>query len=418
MKNKLGAALLALVISFGLWLYVVIVVNPEWEQTYHDIPVVMDGEGVLNDRGLMIVSGTNQTVTLTLEGNRSDLSQLNKTNITLLADLTQITTAGEHKLSYSISYPGNIQQTGTISVLEQTPNLITVVVAELERKEIPVEINYGGAVPEGYIADKVNAQLDHTSVIISGPKGVLSQIDHAKVNVDLTGKNSTISGAYRFSLCDAEGNPVENVANVSTNLTEIRVTLKILKTKEIPLTLNVIYGGGVTEQTSEILVDPGTIQIAGSEAVLNSIDKITLGTVNLSEILESKVETYRIADYLPNDVDNLTGSDYATVKISFPDLEIREFRVANIVAENVPAGLEPVWITTSLTVKLRGAVDVLDSLTADDITISVDLSNAGVGTQGYKSVIRVKTDGVVGALGTYQVYVEVRQVEEPETENP
>lgn len=414
MKNKLGSALLALIISFGLWLYVVIVVNPEWEQTFHDIPVVMDGEAILNDRGLMIVSGKNQTVDLTLEGNRSDLSQLNKTNITLLADLSQITIAGEHKLSYNISYPGNIQQTGTISVLEQTPNLITVVVAELQRKEIPVEISYGGAVPEGYIADKSNIKLDHTSVIITGPKDVLSQIHHAKVNVDLTGKNTTISGAYRFSLCDAEGNPVENAANITTNLTEIRITLKIQKTKEIPLVLNVIYGGGVTEQTSEILVDPGTIQIAGSEAVLNSIEKITIGTIDLRDILVNTSKTYPIV--MPEGVTNLTGSTDATVSISFPDLQIREFKVTNIIAENLPADLEATWITTILTVKLRGITEVLDGLTAEDITIVVDLASAELGKQGYDAAIRVKTDGVVGALGTYQVYAEVQEKVDPGTE--
>ena len=414
MKNKLGSALLALIISFGLWLYVVIVVNPEWEQTFHDIPVVMDGEAILNDRGLMIVSVTNQTVDLTLEGNRSDLSQLNKTNITLLADLSQITIAGEHKLSYNISYPGNIQQTGTISVLEQTPNLITVVVAELQRKEIPVEISYGGAVPEGYIADKSNIKLDHTSVIITGPKDVLSQIHHAKVNVDLTGKNTTISGAYRFSLCDAEGNAVENTANITTNLTEIRITLKIQKTKEVPLEPNVIYGGGVTEQTSEILVNPGTILIAGSEAVLDSIDKITLGTIDLRDILVNTSKTYPIV--MPEGVTNLTGTTDATVSISFPDLQIREFKVSNIVAEKLPAGLEATWITTILTVKLRGTTEVLDNLTAEDITIVVDLASAELGIQGYDAAIRVKTDGVVGALGTYQVYAEVQEKVDPGTE--
>ena len=94
-KSKIGAFLLSFAIAFGLWLYVITVVSPESEDTFHDIPVVLNGESILNDRGLMILSGKNQTVDLKLEGYRTDLASLNKANIILLADLSQITTAGD-----------------------------------------------------------------------------------------------------------------------------------------------------------------------------------------------------------------------------------------------------------------------------------------------------------------------------------
>ena len=302
MKSKLGTFLLAIAISFAFWFYVVTAVNPESEESYYDIPVVMDGESILNDRGLMIISGASQTVNLKLEGNRSDLSKLNKTNITLLADLSKITTAGEHKLSYDISYPG-FAQSGTISVLEQSPKLITVVVVERAKKEVPVEVVYTGAVPDNYIAHKQSVTLDHTSVTISGPKDVVSQIDHAQVTVDLTGKNTTISSAYRYTLCDENDAPIENLTNITTNLNEVRVTLRIQKTKEVPLVLNVIYGGGVTESTSQIVMDRNTVQVAGNEADLEGLTEIVLGTVDLSDILESTVLTYPVV--LPADVTNL-----------------------------------------------------------------------------------------------------------------
>lgn len=405
MKSKLGAALLAFVIAFGIWLYVIVVERPETEETFYDIPVVMDGESILNDRGLMIISGTNQTVNLKLQGYRKDLTNLNKANITLLADLSKITTAGEHKLSYDISYPG-IVQSGTISVLEQTPKLITVVVAELSKKEVPVNVVYTGAVPDDYIAHKQSVVLDHTSVTVSGPKDVISQIDHAQVTVDLTDKSTTISGAYPITLCDKNSVPVGNAAKVMTNISEVRVTLRIQKTKQIPLVLNVIYGGGVTEATSQIVMDRDSIQVAGNEAVLDGLTEIVLGTVDLSEILESTVLTYPVV--LPADVTNLTGATEINVTVDFPDLEIRKFKVSNIRARNLPEGLSATWITNSLMVELRGATEVLNSLSEDKIYIVVDLANAEVGSQVYDAAIYVDTDGVVGAIGTYEVYVTVQ----------
>ncbi len=404
-KSKIGTVILALLLSFGLWLYVITVVSPESEDTFYDIPVILDGESILRDRGLMILSGTDQTVNLKLQGYRTDLIDLNKANITLLADLSHITTPGEHKISYMISY--GIDQNGPISVLEQTPKLITVEIAELSKKEIPVNVVYTGTVPENYIAYKQGVTLDHTTVTISGPKDVVEQISCAQVNVDLTDKSSTISTAYGYTLCDKNGIPVENTANVTANLSEVRVTLRIQKTKEIPLLLNVIYGGGVTEATSQIDLDRKTIQIAGSDAILDSLNEIVLGTLDLSDILESTTITYPIS--LPEDVTNVTNVADVSVSVSFPDLEIREFKVSNFVPEGIPDGLESSWMTDSLSVRLRGSTEVLDSISMEDIAIVVNLANAEVGKQVYSARIVVNTSGAVGAIGTYEVYVEVRE---------
>ena len=137
MKNKLLSMLLALAIAFGLWMYVITVVDPESEGSYYDIPVVFDGISQLDNRNLMITSGTSVAVDLRLLGNRTDLNKLDKTNITILADLSRITEAGEHKVKYSISYPSSA---GTIEVLEQDPQYITVHVSNRIHKEVPVNI--------------------------------------------------------------------------------------------------------------------------------------------------------------------------------------------------------------------------------------------------------------------------------------
>ena len=167
MKNKLLSMLLALAIAFGLWMYVITVVDPESEGSYYDIPVVFDGISQLDNRNLMITSGTSVAVDLRLLGNRTDLNKLDKTNITILADLSRITEAGEHKVKYSISYPSSA---GTIEVLEQDPQYITVHVSNRVHKEVPVNITYTGKLPDSFVADVQHAVLDHTTVTVTGPE--------------------------------------------------------------------------------------------------------------------------------------------------------------------------------------------------------------------------------------------------------
>ena len=111
MKNKFGAILLSVAIAFGLWLYVITYVSPNSEETYYNIPVVLEGESVLNERGLMCTSTSSSTVSLQLAGARSDLIKVNQSNITVKANLSAITEPGQKiNLRYTISYPGNVAQ--------------------------------------------------------------------------------------------------------------------------------------------------------------------------------------------------------------------------------------------------------------------------------------------------------------------
>ena len=95
MKNRLGSILLSIAIAFGLWLYVITYVSPNSEETYYNIPVVLEGESVLNERGLMCTSTSSSTVSLQLAGARSDLIKVNQNNITVKANLSAITEPGQ-----------------------------------------------------------------------------------------------------------------------------------------------------------------------------------------------------------------------------------------------------------------------------------------------------------------------------------
>ena len=120
LKTKIFTALFSIVAAFALWLYVITVISPESEATFYNVPVILQGEGELADRGLMITSNANPTVTLRIAGNRSDLINLNSSNITAVADVTKVWEPGEPALTYYISYPGNIPD-NVLSVQSKSP---------------------------------------------------------------------------------------------------------------------------------------------------------------------------------------------------------------------------------------------------------------------------------------------------------
>ena len=74
MKNKICAAILSLLCAFCLWLYVISAVSPGSTDTYYNIPIVWEGESVLNENGLMVTAVSSNTVNLRLYGRGSDVS--------------------------------------------------------------------------------------------------------------------------------------------------------------------------------------------------------------------------------------------------------------------------------------------------------------------------------------------------------
>ena len=410
MKSKATAIFMSVIAAFALWLYVITVVNPESEKTYYEIPVVFQNKEVLAERGLMIVSETPK-VTLALKGNRTTLNNLNEANINVITNVANIEKAGTHSLTYAISYPGNVSE-NEISVLSSSTDLIVLKVENKIKKSIPVVIDYGGSsVPEGFIADLKNAQLDRNYIELSGPESVMQHIHKAIIKVDLTNQTNTLIKDYQYTLCNAEEMPV-NASGVTTNAENVSLRIKIQRVKVISLAVNVIYGGGATAQTSTVRIDPLQIRISGSDTLLEDLDELIVGTVNLREISEDATLSFPIV--LPEGVTNQTGIRYATVEVKFLNLIKREFSVEKISAINVPEGLEVDMMTLTLPVTVRGPSHAVEVMQESDIVVVVDFANAQIGTSTMNAEIVISSDfSDVGAVGTYQVSATVKVPEQP-----
>lgn len=405
MKKKILYGLLSLLVSVGLWLYVITVENPNSENTFYSIPVVLDNESVLHERGLMVLTEKTPTVTLKLSGNRSYLNKLNNSNITLVADLSRIYETGEQLLSYTIRYPGDIPQ-NSIDVLSQLPGQITLTITERMTQNVPVNVVYTGRVPEGYMTDTKNQVLDVKTINVTGPAFVVDEIAEARITVNLDNKTETISQYFTYTYYDKDGNVVEH-EKLTSDVPEVKLTLKIQRYKQIALKVDVIPGGGATLQNTTITLDIDSLFISGSEQLLQGLDTLVLDEIDLSLIPQSTVLTYNIADLLPDGITNITNTEKVNVTIHFPEMKMKTFQITKILSENVPAGMHADIMTKELTVTLRGPASVLDRITADQIQVLVDFTGAKPGADSYQATIHVEGAEGVGAMGRYAVQVQV-----------
>lgn len=403
MKNKLLAALLSLAIAVGIWLYVVTVVSPNSDKHYYNIPVVMQSEVLLQERGLMITDTDTNMVDLHLEGSRVDLNKLSSSNITVAVDVSKIYEAGTHSMSYGITFPGDVAS-NAITTLSKNPGVVTVNVEERVQKDVPIKVIYSGTLPKDFVVD--DPVMDVENVNIAGPKSVVDHITEARIQVDIEGRNESFSEQRKFTLCDKNGDPVD-AKLVTTDVAEISITLKIMRVKEVALVANVIYGGGATEQTCKVVIDPAAIRVSGSDNILENLEQLELGTIDLSEIPENDILSFPIK--LPEGVVNETGVTEATVAVQFQNLATKTLTVNNIKAINVPEGMKAELITKALEVVVRGPEGQIGNLKPEDITVTVDFADAQAGTIKLKAEITSSTAPDIGAVGAYTVSATVRE---------
>lgn len=406
-NNKVASILLSVVIAFALWLYVVSNVSQEADYTIYNVPVVMEGETVLNERNMMITNVSADDVDLTLSGNRSDLAKVNSSNIILKVDLTKIYEPGEKiALSYNPIYPSDVA-TNALTIENRNPANIYVTVEARRSKEVPVEIQWNGSTPEGFMTDRENRVLDYSSITVVGPASVADLIEKAVIEVNLEEQKESISQDFRYTLCDAEGNPVD-AELIITNVETIHLEVKIQQVKEVQLVTEVIYGGGATEKNTKVEMTPSSIRLSGGGAVLDELgDSINLGRIDLSTIEKSQVLTLPVT--LPEGVTNLSNVTEVQVEIKFTGLATKEFVVENIVAVNIPEGLTADIMEEKLTVILRGPAMDLAKINAEDITIKADFTDAVAGTSTFKASVQLPEGfSTVGAVKSYSVTANIQ----------
>lgn len=411
MKNKAVAFLLSLLVSLGMWLYVVNYISPESEATFYNIPVVFEGETVLTtERNLMITDISSTTVNMKISGNRSDLNKINSSNIIVKVNLSQVYDPGETHLNYTYSFPGDVSQSA-LNVENKFPSAITITTDTKLTKEVPVKVVYSGSAPEGFISDTENVALDKNFVTVTGPSTVVNLIDHARIDLDLSNQRETISDHFVYTLCDKDGQPVD-AEQIVTDVGEIYLNLIIQRFQEVKLMLNVTYGGGATEANTRIQLAPETIRVSGSEKVLESLTELVVGSVDLSTIESDTSLTFPIT--LPEGVTNLSGVTEMTASIDFDNLLIKKFAVSNIKVVNVPEGMEYDLMNEALEVTLRGNALLIGTLEPDDISIVVDLSDKEAGTFTVKAsiVIGKSTHTSIGEMGTHSVSVTLAEASE------
>ena len=298
LTHNLNLKVLAVLFSIIIWVIVVNIDDPVKTVQFNDVPITLANELSLTDRKLVCeFKDGNDSVDVTVTGRRSVIEDLSKDNISVIADLKEL--SKENTVALKVA---SNKYSGDIDNMKCDSEFAEFNIEELVELQKVIQVETIGIPADDYITGDFSVNLNR--IKITGPKSVIDKVQSAKVQIDVEGATNNVSASVPIILYDAMGDRVDS-SRLKLNIDNINVNQEILYTKKIPVSCNP-------------LGDPAEVFIAGPKSVLDNISSVTIysSAVNISNQNSDYVTTVNVFNYLPNGVEAASKSFSGNVTVS------------------------------------------------------------------------------------------------------
>lgn len=301
-KGDKQLIILSIIVAIFMWTYVTSSTNPSTNRTFRGIPIIIQNQDKLEDRGYTIVSKDDiNSVNVKLTGSRNNILSLKPDDIQASINVSDAK-EGIKSVDVKVDTPTGIY------VDYVDPEKINLNIQRIIEKTMPVNIVINDKLKDGRIVE-VNEQTPK-EIKIKGPESVINQVDRIEARIDdpeyLDGKIHNVN----LKVLDKEGKDVEGA---TLDFKDVNLSFLVFETKKVKVELRV--RGDVAAGFMETMraVSPDTIVIKGPGQLIRDIESIPTQTLIAGNIRSSKSGEVKLD--LPEGVKVYDGDDTVTYKI-------------------------------------------------------------------------------------------------------
>lgn len=395
-KNDIASKILSVACAVLLWFYVVSSTNPDMTQTYSRVEVELTGMESLVSNNLVIVNGSQSTVSFRVSGQSERISMVSVNDgLTVTADLSNITSPGEYDIKYQV-----ISSVTDLTISKITP-VITIEVDRIVSKSVPVDLSIKGNLQNGFVSD--NLVLTPDAITVTGPEKLLDTIVSAKAFFDISSITMTTEATLSYTLINSEGEEVKS-SLMTVDTPSVKLSYGVRQTGEIPFMVTVNSFGFIDSNMVDITLEPETVKVSGSPDVVSTLNRIDLGSINLEQIFENETFEFELPVILPNGV--TAGDAVTSVKVTVTPKELTKATI-ELTRDILPES-SLFQYASDLIITVWTTEDNLSTLSADSVDIFLSYSEGDL-VQGLNeltvTITPVNDDIVI--VGDYTIVVEV-----------
>ena len=389
--NDVVLRALSLLMAVLLWAYVISTDDQSVRNNVVNVPVLLQGVSDLTDKGLVILEGSSNKVTVTVESSRGDLLNLmnDPSLLTGTAELYHITEPGEYELTYLVD-PTRYKSEG-VSIVDKQPQKLTIVVDRMSTASIPVSVNLTGTPGDNLTVDEYNASPD--AIVVRGPETILRQIKTAEVVYDVSGLTASLQTNVTYRLLDANNQEVTN-AHLAPETPSTTLSIQLQGDTAVPLTVELDDSDYLKASAVDVSIDPETITLSGDPEVIAELNQINLGTIDLWDVVRNGTTEFKRVILPPNGVSTAKGQQqYATITLK---VDGYDWKTIMLDENDLPENELFVYPNQVLTYRLFGPSDILQNLRITDLQMELiyELEDLVVGENTLPCQVTIANDEV------------------------
>ncbi len=375
-RSQLMRFLFSLLIATLLWGWVTQRNDPFATVEYREVDVAI---GSLPD-SLQIVT-TLPKATVTLQGPRSDLNEIRRTDVSVTLDTSEVTEPGEYRLKLRASTPNGPNERSV------EPSEVPVTIEEHVSNVMPLVVE--PAIPEDDPRQVGEITPDVSQVTVSGPSSAVARVDRVLLPIAIDNQTTSFEETYTPYAVDASGQRVSEVEVLPAQIpTAVELRTRGKTVSVIPQISGTPAEGFSVQQRTAL---PDTVLVDGPEEALNSLLFVNTEPVDISGATQSISQRVDLVDLPAGVTVTDPASGVVEVRVAIEDISTTAQTLNALPIEplNLASGLDALIEPRTLNVTVDGPSNALTSMTPSDVKIRVDLSGLGPGTHEIQPEITV-----------------------------
>ncbi len=411
-ENKRFLAIFSVLVAFVIWLSVVLNQTPNIERNISNIPITVSTNGQTGENVLQEISGAfEKTINVRVKGPAYVVSSLTADDIKVMPTLDAVVVPGQYNVTLNAT---KNSLSGEYSIIGVSPSELTTkfdyIIDAVHTVEIEADgIKLTDAAAETGLIDRglrFNNAVD-SQIKISGPKTEVDKVKKVVALVDQSEKiGKTTSYEAQIVLFDENGAKLDSsLYNLSTS--KVKVSKVIYKKKTVPVVPTFVNAPvGFSEQVKWELSDK-EIEIMGEPENINTIEKIELPPINLTDISPANKSVEMPLEF-SGGVESVDNTTAVTVTFDISGFVQKSFTVTDVVGENNPNNLSVTLNSSIKNVKICGPKSVINKLSADDLYAKIDVTDKIKGEYILPVTIVSRSGKVLWQVGDYEASVSIK----------
>lgn len=394
-RHNLHWKLLSILLAMLSWLIVINIQNPVISADIDNIKVDVIGLNQIEGKGHVVKDGYklhNLSININIKGQRLEVENFlteDVNSVTARINLTPyvqelVNNSGLTERLVEIEID-NVPE--DIVIEDYEPSSVYVVFESEKTESFDIIYNINGKEDSQYIT--LDPIIKTKEIEIVGPESIVDTIKNVVVDININdfAQDPLVMDLPVFAY-DKDGN---EVVGISKSQNYVEVILPTGKKKVVPLVAD-FNGTLPTGYTlTNTIITPAEITIVGNEALIDQINSIQLNSIFLSNIIEN---TTKQVDFLLPDgveyIDKIDPKAVVTIEVQKTNIheftiDIDELKLKVVGSDNIKYDI----LDNSITLKLSGTAEEILEFTVEDLSATLDLTDAQLGKHEFELTIPI-----------------------------